>query len=154
MTLFSSAVAITLQHEGGYVDNPNDKGGPTNFGITQSDMPGVDMKTLTIERATTFYYQRYWNALYAQINDQAVCTKLFDMGVLFSVKTAVRLLQGVLEVPQDEVFGLGTLAALNGAPASLLPLYRVRLLIHARWIVSQDATQAEFLDGWDNRINS
>ncbi len=136
------------------MDNPDDKGGPTKYGITQKDLPGVNIKDLTVEQATTFYYVKYWNPLYTKIGDQAAGTKIFDMGVLFGVKTAVRLLQGVLEVQQDEKFGPGTLAALNAAPASLLPLYRVRLLMHTRWIVFQNATQAEFLNGWDNRINS
>jgi lysozyme family protein len=49
------AIAMTLIHEGGYVDNPADSGGPTNMGITQKDMPGQDMRTLKVEKANTYY---------------------------------------------------------------------------------------------------
>jgi lysozyme family protein len=34
MSDFNQAVKVILQHEGGYVDNPNDPGGATNYGIS------------------------------------------------------------------------------------------------------------------------
>ncbi|MGT8735372.1 glycosyl hydrolase 108 family protein [Klebsiella pneumoniae] len=32
--LFSKISSVILQHEGGYVNDPNDRGGETNMGIT------------------------------------------------------------------------------------------------------------------------
>ncbi|EMA4431440.1 TPA: glycosyl hydrolase 108 family protein, partial [Enterobacter hormaechei] len=44
-----------LGKEGGYVDHPNDKGGPTNWGITQATARAHgytgDMRNLTREQA-------------------------------------------------------------------------------------------------------
>lgn len=154
MAKFSLAVAITLQHEGGYVNNLDDKGGPTNFGITQKDFPGVDMKTLTAGQAQTYYYEHYWKAGYSQIEDQDTASKLFDMGVLFGVGTAVRLAQAVLYVAQSEVFDDKTLLAINQRGAPFLPPYKARLRVHAEWIVRQDSSQIQFLNGWENRIGS
>ena len=33
---FDEIIEVVLKHEGGYVDDPDDKGGATNFGVTQA----------------------------------------------------------------------------------------------------------------------
>ena len=78
----------TLVHEGGYVDNPADSGGPTNMGITQADVPTIPIKDLTVDQAIEIYKERYWKQYYSQIFDQFIADKLFDSGVLFGVGTA------------------------------------------------------------------
>ena len=35
LTKFDDIIEITLHHEGGYVNDPNDLGGETNFGISK-----------------------------------------------------------------------------------------------------------------------
>ena len=47
MADFNLAVALTLQHEGGFIDLAADPGGATKYGITQADMPGVQIADLT-----------------------------------------------------------------------------------------------------------
>ena len=44
MAEFSLAIPIVLENEGGYVDDPNDPGGETNFGISKRSYPNVDIK--------------------------------------------------------------------------------------------------------------
>ena len=34
-TTFEEIIEIVLEHEGGYVDDPDDRGGATNFGVIQ-----------------------------------------------------------------------------------------------------------------------
>jgi lysozyme family protein len=155
---FNQAVQKTLVHEGGYVDNPNDKGGPTKYGITQADMPGVNIAAITTEMAVAYYREHYWKDLYSQINDQPTADKLFDTGVLFGVGTAVKLLQIALKnkimVVSDGVFGEQTLAALNQAGANFVLAYRPVLLNHCMNIVNRNPSDGVFLEGWANRINS
>ena len=38
---FETAVNTTLQYEGGYVNDPNDPGGETNFGISKKAYPNL-----------------------------------------------------------------------------------------------------------------
>lgn len=149
------SIAKTLINEGGYVDNPNDSGGPTKYGITQRDLPGEDIENLTPERATAYYLENYWKAFYSQINDQNVADKLFDLGVLFGIGTAVKLLQTVLNLTADGVFGMVSVAAVNQSDStSLLSSYKTAFVSHAIGIANAQPKDRVFLTGWINRINS
>ena len=150
------SIAKTLVNEGGYVDNPNDSGGPTKYGITQRDLPGEDIEKLTPERATAYYLENYWKALYSQIDSQAVADKIFDMGVLFGVGTAIKLLQTILNLSGiDGVFGVISLAKTNEAePVSLISSYRAALVSHGIGIANAQPKDRVFLTGWIKRINS
>ena len=57
---FKDGVIQVLNHEGGYVDDPDDNGGETNFGISKRAYPRVDIKNLTRKQAIKIYYQDYW----------------------------------------------------------------------------------------------
>ena len=156
MADFKTAVLLTLQHEGGYVNNPHDKGGPTKYGITQADMPGVDISQITTDQAVAYYAEHYWKTLYSQINDQSLANKLFDMGVLFGVGTAVKLLQislseGITVVP-DGIFGVNTLAVTN--ERGDVNKYRIVLYNHAMEVVNRNPQDSIFLHGWTTRIQS
>ncbi len=159
MADFKIAVQKTLLHEGGYSNNPNDPGGATNMGIEQSEWAG-DIKSITQDQAIAFYAERYWKNLYSQIEDQSVAEKLFDLGVLFGVGTAVSILQLTLKSEGDTIavdgsFGPNTLAATNAAePISLLRAYQGNMVTHAFNVVTAKPQTQVFLKGWCNRINS
>src|SRR5574343_21665 len=57
---FSKAVNFVFQHEGGYANDPADRGGPTNFGIASKAHPGLDVTKLTKEQAQQIYQNEYW----------------------------------------------------------------------------------------------
>jgi lysozyme family protein len=159
MSDFKIAVLKTLKNEGGYVNDPADPGGATNFGIIQADMPGVDMQTITQDQAVQYYAQHYWKPLYSQIEDQSVADKLFDMGVLFGVGTAVKNLQQALTsgftITVDGIFGAETLSAINQADGpSLLTAYKTLLITHIFAIATAKPQTRKFLTGWGKRINS
>lgn len=155
MVDFNTAVQKTLLHEGGYVNNPNDSGGPTKYGITQADMPGVSIADITTEQAVAYYTEHYWKPLYSQITAQLVAEKIFDMGVLFGVGTAVGVLQLALGLVVDHAFGPNTLAAVNQSDASaLLSTYKANLVTHTFNIATANPKDRVFLKGWANRINS
>ena len=155
MSDFNVALVLTLKHEGGYADNPNDPGGATNMGITQADMPGVNLRTLTPAQAGIFYCKKFWNPFYNEIANQNVANKLFDLGVLFGIGTAVEILQQVLAIKMDGNFGPVTLAAVNASDAaSLLLAYRTAMVARAVAIGAQRPAERVFVAGWINRINS
>jgi lysozyme family protein len=47
--MFDKAIEIILKHEGGYVNDPDDPGGETKFGITKRNYPTLNIKSLTVE---------------------------------------------------------------------------------------------------------
>ena len=155
MAVFELAVAATLKNEGGFVDNKNDPGGATNMGITQADLPGQDIKTLTAAQATEYYQSHFWLPIMDQITSQKIANKIFDMRVLFGPAEAIMLLQQVTLQHMDGVFGPQTLNIVNTTDETiLLNIYKVRLAQHARNIMASKPQEFVFLQGWINRINS
>ena len=175
MADFKQALQKTLAHEGGYQNNPDDSGNwfngvnyGTKYGITAADVVHyfpqliADLncvRNLTVDQAGVVYAAGYWKDLYSQINDQPIAEKLFDMGVLMGVKTAVKLLQITLQnqiaIVPDGVFGPETLSDVNQAiPADLLSRYRNTLFDHCVNIMNNNPKEDQFIRGWTTRISS
>ena len=58
---FAKAIAFTLQREGGHVNDPDDPGGETNFGLSKRAYPYLDIAGLTLDQATHIYRRDYWD---------------------------------------------------------------------------------------------
>ena len=89
MAEFEPAVKLVLAHEGGYVNNPDDPGGETNFGISKRSYPDVDVAALTPEGAREIYRRDFWR--YDAIADQALANCLLDCAVNQGVEAAAKL---------------------------------------------------------------
>ncbi|KWT77357.1 glycosyl hydrolase 108 family protein [Candidatus Magnetominusculus xianensis] len=57
---YTAAVRFVLDAEGGYVNDPDDPGGETKYGISKRAYPSLDIKSLTIEDAKRLYRRDYW----------------------------------------------------------------------------------------------
>ena len=113
LTSFDEIIDITLEHEGGYVHDPKDLGGETNFGIAGRFYPDVDIKNLTKEGAKEIYKRDYWDK--NKIDDLPDNLKhiFFDMCVNQGRGTAVKILQRAInakggDLTVDGGFGPGT----------------------------------------------
>jgi lysozyme family protein len=62
MSNFDSAFGIIVGIEAGYVNDPQDPGGETKYGISKRRYPNEDIKNLTLDRAKALYQRDYWNA--------------------------------------------------------------------------------------------
>jgi lysozyme family protein len=77
-----------IEREGGYVNHPNDRGGPTNYGITETvarahGYSGA-MRNLPREEAAAIYRRLYWlRPRFNQVASRSkkVAAELFDTGV-------------------------------------------------------------------------
>lgn len=92
-----------LDREGGYVNHPADRGGPTNFGITQdvARANGYDgsMRLLPREEAAAIYRRLYWlRPRFDRIAElsPAIAAELFDTGVNMGPAVAITFLQRAL----------------------------------------------------------
>jgi hypothetical protein len=127
-----SAIERVLGREGGFVNDPTDRGGATNFGISSKSYPNIDVSKLTKEQAAGIYKRDYWDAINADTLPEGVREMAFDAAVN----------QGVPWTKQ-------ALAASGGDPAKFLQMRRDRY----QSIVAADPSQGRFLQGWMNRLN-
>lgn len=114
------AIDYVLANEGGYVDNPADPGGETNFGISKRAYPALNIKELTRQDAVTIYERDYWK--FDGVQSQRAATKILDMAVDLGPHEATLLLQTSLNdlgvhVAVDGAWGPETLEAANTAIA-------------------------------------
>ena len=93
LTTFNNIIEVVLQHEGGYVNDPNDLGGETKYGITKRFYPDVDIKNLTKEQAKTIYHTDYWRRAKCDEVPPYLRHIYFDMVVNFGQSGAVKVLQ-------------------------------------------------------------
>jgi lysozyme family protein len=160
-------ITIDPEHEGGFQNLHNDRGNwtggqvgagllkGTKYGISAAQFPTLDIENLTPEQAIEIYVEGYWKTLYSQIDSQEIANKLADLGVLFGVGTAVRMLQVTLGITADGNFGPGTLEATNAHDAdSLLTAYKTTFVTHAAQVGAANPLERQYVGGWVKRINS
>ena len=164
MANFGPAFAYILPNEGGYVDNPNDRGGATNFGITQGTLDTwneqnngfpEDVADLEIDQASTIYEAMYWPTGMDQIKSQAVASKMLDIMVNFGVSGGLKIIQSAANsvvIPGTTVdgrMGPSTVSTINAAePTAMLKAMVTVLQDRYNGIVQRDASQSGFLNGW------
>lgn len=164
MPTFRDAIETVLKHEGGFVNNPADRGGATNLGITIGTLSTwlgrqatiADIQNLTKETAIAIYKKNYWDKVSGDaIKYYSVALALFDQAVNRGPASAVKQAQKILGLAQDGVVGANTLAALNKMPDSqFLPQYLSASANFYNTLVKNDPSQGVFLQGWLNRISS
>jgi lysozyme family protein len=88
---FEEAVQFILLKEGGYVNDPNDPGGETNFGISKRAYPNEDIKNMTKERAIEIYRKDYWNELNLDNVTFPMKLVMFDTAVNMGVTASKQL---------------------------------------------------------------
>lgn len=152
-----------LKWEGGFVNDPYDRGGATNKGVTigtfQSFYPGKtvdDLKRITDDQWLTIFKSGYWNPWQAdQIKNQAIANILVDWAWASGARTAIRKVQELLGVSVDGLVGNETLSAINGQDAEeLFDRIKVARYDFVDAIVKRDPSQKRFITGWKNRIKS
>lgn len=152
MASFDVAIVYVLKNEGGYTHNPADRGGPTNFGITEKEARAHgytgDMRNFPLDQAKNIYKQDYWK--FDGIASQKVATKLLDMAVNMGLVTTVKTAQLIVGTTPDGIMGAKTIAAINSRSTMLTDLMFMCVRRYAH-IVGADHSQAAFIVGWIER---
>ena len=116
---FQSIISNTLNEEGGYVNDPQDPGGETKFGISKRAHPDLDIKNLSIDQAKEIYRKEYYeNTNIDQLSDYKLTRKVFDIGVNIGPKRAIKFLQSTMndlgyDLKVDGLLGSKTLNTVN-----------------------------------------
>lgn len=161
-------ISQVVKNEGGYTNNPHDKGGETKYGITAKTAarhgytgPMID---LPLDKAVEIYKSEYWKYDAVAELHPDLAFRLMDFGVTAGPGTAIETLQTALNVltgqvqPVDGVIGPKTVQSLkqvmnrsNNAPRVLLGLVRTFQVLHYANIVEKDESQQTFIYGWLDR---
>jgi lysozyme family protein len=157
-TSFEIAFERTLESEGGYVNDPNDPGGETNWGISRRAYPGEDIKGLTVERAKAIYWRDYWKPLKCNDLRRDVAAELFDTAVNMGPRVAVAIAQEAANylgerLVVDGICGAATIAALSrqASPDLLKVLNGLQLCRYVE-MVRNDPVRGKYAKGWLKRI--
>lgn len=157
-----------LSWEGGFVNDPLDKGGATNKGVTiatwkrvgydkdgDGDIDVDNLKLLSEEDALNRVLKpHYWDRWKAdRIADQSVANILVDW-VWGSGANGIKIPQRLLGLETDGIVGPKTLAAVNSSDSlALFNAIKAERETFLHRIVERDPTQRRFLKGWLNRLS-
>jgi lysozyme family protein len=169
MAKFESFAGKLLRLEGGYVNHPLDKGGPTKYGVILSvwqehghdkdgdgDIDAEDIKKLSEDDARSIAKKIFWDYFRADsILNESVAEFIVDWGYNSGRKTVAKIVQRFVNVESDGIVGIKTLAAINCTDQQKL----FDTLVTARKaflnnIIKRKPDQIVFYDGWMNRVNS
>ena len=158
---FQDAVRRTLKWEGGYVDDPVDRGGATRYGITGHTLAryviisgrNLRMEDLDHFEVLAIYHLLYWRRGHIWRMPEWSQAFMFDWMVHSGIHLATKLMQQVVGVVDDGWLGPKTLHAMRQEAGSVNKL-AIRRMRHLCGIVQHDPTQSRFIKGWWRRVSS
>lgn len=143
-----------------YTNRPNDRGGPTKWGITLKawtdwrgrEVTADDVKEITEPQAREFYESEYVLAPRFNHLPDLLAPMVIDCGVNHGPSRASKWVQEAVGATVDGAIGPMTLASVNASNpiATYLKVSSLRISFYGK-LVTDDPTQAEFAHGWNNR---
>lgn len=181
MAIFKQAFAITMSNEGGYSNNPNDRGGETWKGVARKFWPKwtgwaiVDQiksgHPVQLNAALfadpnlqllvlSFYKANFWDTeSLDSLNSQQIANQLFDTAVNMGTGITSKFLQKAVNtitpnsLVVDGQIGPKTIAAANALSSETL-YNAISTLRKQRYeqIIAANPSQAIFKNSWFSRI--
>lgn len=171
MKSINEMIQDVLSREGGFVDHPDDKGGPTKYGITQKTLSRYygraatrsEVKNLSIDVAEDIFMKDYYYSPAIHTLPVVIQPFIFDSAVNHGPRRAIKFLQSVCNqagydppLSLDGAVGPNTRRATEWAVDEMGDVL-LEALIEERKnfyfvIVESRPSQKVFLKGWLNRV--
>ena len=167
---FDEIIEVVLEHEGGYVDDPDDRGGATNWGVTQAVYENFvgykcdkeEIKNMDEETAKEIYHEKFWKPSRADKLPAEVRETYFDMVVNHGQGGAVKILQQACNnkrkpdnyIDVDGGIGPNTIRAAKNLKNWELQVERSGYywnLVFKGSKYTQRTSQVKFIRGWIRR---
>lgn len=178
---FNRALTALLAIEGGLVDDRDDPGGITNYGISlrtlaplgvvDNDHDGIsdydfngdgaidagDIRDMDQDQARQFYYHEFWRKYNYGALPTNVAIKTFDFAVNMGPRQAHMILQRALManghyLKDDGIIGNITRTLVNSTlPERLVPALRSEAAGFYRLLTTINPTSKKYLKGWLRR---
>ena len=144
--------------EGGYVNHPDDPGGPTNHGVTQATYDAYrringkgrqSVKHLKKQVADQIFVDQYFRPVWFDQLPSGLDYAMADFSINSGPKRAVKHLQRIVKAKPDGIMGIHTMAAVGGYNTQHLIITlcqsRLRFMKSLRiW--------STFKNGWTKRV--
>lgn len=180
---FDKAIKTVLKHEGGFVNDPVDPGGATNFGVSirylrdrgdlnkdgkldgdfdfDGDIDVADIKSMTLEQAIEIYKTGFWdNNKLDNIKSYIIAERVFDMIVNMGPRQAGRIVQQACNyfgkgLTVDGAMGDKTFAAVNEIDEDkLIREIRFNHVTFYLNLIAQKPDLGKYRNGWLRRACS
>lgn len=176
MSVFAIALLTVLSHEGGLVNDRDDRGGITNYGVSlrylqdtsllhpnnfahfdfnnDGKIDGKDIRLMSKDQASHLYEEYWWKKYgYGKIKSQIIATKMLDIAInmghrqaTIAIQRAIRATSGT-KIEEDGLLGPETIDAINKCDDKiLLAAFRSEAASIYRSIATP-----KYLAGWLNR---
>lgn len=158
---FQPALKRVLVHEGGFVNDPDDPGGPTNRGVTQRVYDGFrrrkglqlrSVRAITPDEVAEIYKRQYWDAIRGDDLPIGLDYAVFDFAVNSGVQRASKHLQRVLKVKIDGIIGERTIAAAEDRETIQLIEEYVQSRMAFLRSITKGGGWKKFGRGWTRRV--
>ena len=166
---FEICLTRVLKHEGGKVDDPADRGGRTNKGVTQATYDAyrrqhgksyVDVWLMMDMECRDIYLAQYWIPVGCGALPVGLDYCVFDTAVNSGTRRSGKLLQRALSMPPGEVDGIvgpGTYRHVqdlitSGEVEQLIPRFIQQRRQFLQDLIQRDPSQQRVAKGWENRI--
>nr|WP_313671336.1 glycosyl hydrolase 108 family protein [Enterobacter mori] len=173
--LFSKISGVILQHEGGYVNDPDDRGGETNMGITIAtwrayaptdlniEATSSTLRNMTKKQAEVIYYNHYWIPKgFCNLENTKIVLMVYDWTITSgrAVTQIRKMLRNeynpnlvVSNTMDDDM--IHCINAIEEQEQLLLRIAEIRKDYYRSLTITDGVpnTQVRFLNGWINRVN-
>jgi len=168
---FNRLIPIILHNEGGFVNDPDDPGGVTKFGISLRFLKGTgdlsfdldhdgdididDIRALTTSNAADAYRKYFYDPLKLDyLKNAKLALQVFDMAVNSGTRAAVKILQKVSGCKVDGMMGPNTIASANTFLDNIALRYADARKAWYLDLIEEHPNLSKFQAGWINRCNN
>ena len=161
---FEKAFKLVIESEGGFSNDPEDRGGATMWGITQAEIDIklghhatiAEVKAFPIEKAKEIYEFKYWKRMRLdEVNHDLLKIMFFDQGVNRGCGTVVKQVETIVHTTTDGLMDTTTLSKINETNALDLAFafFKASQISYIK-IVKNNPSQMVFMLGWINRTHN
>jgi len=151
MASYDKAFNFVIGQEGGFVNDPDDPGGMTKYGISKRQYKNLDIRNLTLRNAKEIYRSDYWDRCKCDQLPESIKLAVFDASVNQGVKTAIKLLQRTIGATEDGIIGPETIGLASSGQSKVLEHYLTeRALYYTK--INKGGGFKKYGRGWLRRL--
>ena len=159
---FNETMKLMLNLEGGKTDEKSDRGGRTNFGITQrtyndwlkqNKLKSSDVFKISKERALKIYRKQFWGVIKGDQLPHNVAKAIMSMALTDGPQDSVRFIQRLLNIEQTGFMGPKTLAAIWSKCKKDDKMFTKKILDAQIKRYKSDEQADIYGKGWTNRAD-